>query len=304
MEQNQLFGAMSTFVVVADCGSFSEAGRRLGLSQPSISRQINSLETHLGVQLLQRTTRKVSLTEAGVIYCEKARQIQADVDEAGQAVNAFKQQPTGKLRVGLPIHWVDLKIAPYLPEFFQLYPEIQLDLIATDYHQDLVRDNLDLVIRIGKPRDSSYVAVPIAPVALTLCAAPSYLEKHGTPKTYADLSDHNCLRYDRYSQWQFKEPNQTQPHNLKVSGNLVTNQVTVLIRGALDGLGIVLLPDLLLKPMLDSGDLVHLMSSKTITIRDASIEHMFALYSNRRHLAAKTRVFIDFFKEKITQWDQ
>ncbi|MCJ8311549.1 MAG: LysR family transcriptional regulator [Saccharospirillaceae bacterium] len=299
MEHRQLFANMNAFIAVANTGSFSAAAKQLKLSQPSISRMVSELETQLGVRLLQRSTRKLSLTEAGVIYFEKAQKIQLDVIEAKQSVNAFKQTPSGTLRIGVPLHWVDLFIAPFISEFLDTYPDIQLEIVATDQHQDIVEDSLDVVLRVGDPKHVTYIAVPIKPVKLQLCASPSYLEKFGTPKTITQLNNHNCLTYAGMNHWQYLENNNLQ--QIKVSGNLDSNLVTVLISSAIQGLGVILLPDLILTTQIKNNELTVVMEKQSWSIKHTTIENMYVLYSDRKHLAAKTRVFIDFFKEKIIE---
>lgn len=297
MENSHLLGCMQVFVSVADSGSFSESARRLGLSQPSVSRQVNSLETHLGVRLLQRTTRKLSLTEAGQMYYDKARQIQRDVIEAGQAIAGFRETPSGILKIGAPLVWTDVTIMPFISEFLERYPEIHLDIECTDDVQDVVEDKLDLVIRVGALKDSSYVAVPLANIRLVLCATPEYLAIHGTPQSPADVLEHNCIVYEKYSQWQFDDQKNTQL--IEVSGTVSSNMVTVLLSSIQQHIGLSLLPNLLINDLLTSGTLIDIMPAQTISIKHLQLDKIFAMYSNRKYLPAKVRVFIDFFQQKF-----
>ena len=297
MEHRQLFATMNAFIAVVNAGSFSAAAKQLKLSQPSISRMVSELEEDLGVRLLQRSTRKLSLTEAGVIYFEKAQKIQQDVLEAKQSINGFKHTPSGKIRIGAPLHWVDLFIAPFISEFLDTYPDITLEIVATDQHQDIVNDSLDVVLRVGDPKHVTYIAVPIKPVKLKLCASDIYLKRFGTPKNINQLNNHNCLTYAGMNHWQYFENNELQ--QVKASGNLDSNLVTVLISSAKQGLGLVLLPDLIVNPHINDTQLIPIMEDHCWSIKHATIENMYALYSDRKHLAAKTRAFIDFFKEKI-----
>ncbi|MCK5905726.1 MAG: LysR family transcriptional regulator, partial [Gammaproteobacteria bacterium] len=179
MKNNHLLGAIQAFISVADSGSFSESARRLKLSQPSISRQVTALEEHLGVRLLQRSTRKLSLTEAGQIYYEKARNIQANVIEAYESIRGFKERPSGLLKISAPHTWTELLITPHLNGFLTQYPSIKLNIECNDNIQDVIEDQLDLVIRVGKLKDSSYVAVLFAKIRMVLCASPDYIEKWG-----------------------------------------------------------------------------------------------------------------------------
>lgn len=299
MENSQLLGCMQIFIAVVDSGSFSASARRLGISQPSVSRQVNALEEHLGVRLIQRTTRRLSLTEAGQIYYEKARQIHADVLDAGQAIAGFKEKPSGVLKIAVPHTWAETTIAPHLGEFLSQYPDIILDIECNDFFQDIIMDRLDLVIRIGTLIDSSYIAVPLTKVRLVLCASSEYLAQYGTPRTPADLQNHNCIIFEKYDQWLFNDARQIQQIN--ITGTLRTNTVSMMLSALQQNIGISLLPDTLIKPLLQSGQLLDIMPTQNFSIKNLPIEQVFALYSNRKHLAAKVRVFIDFFKEKFAQ---
>ncbi|HHJ35375.1 MAG TPA: LysR family transcriptional regulator [Gammaproteobacteria bacterium] len=304
MDNRHLLSCMQVFVSVADSGSFSEGARRLSISQPSVSRQVNALEVHLGVRLLQRTTRRLSLTEAGRVYCEKARQILRDVDEAGQSISGFKETASGVLKIGAPLLWIDLKITPYLSEFMEQYPEIGLDIQCTDVMQDVVDEGLDLVIRVGHLIDSSYVAVTLARIRMVLCASPAYLESHGAPRSPGDLLDHNCIVYDGHDEWEFSHVCQKQKDQIQrvhVAGNINTNMVTVMLTALEQDICISLLPDLMIKEQLQEGTLVDVMPAYDINIKNLVVDRVFALYSNRKHLPAKTRAFIDFYRDKFSR---
>ena len=297
MQNNQLLGSMQVFVSVADSGSFSESARRLGLSQPSISRQINNLETHLGVRLLQRTTRSLSLTEAGLIYYEKARQIQRDVFEAGQSISGFKDTPSGLLRISAPHTWTETRLAPHLGEFLEKYPLIRLEIESNDLVQDIVEDRLDLVIRVGFLKDSSYIAIPLSKIRMVLCATPAYIKQHGQPKTASDLQNHNFIYYENYTQLIFSD---TSPEQLiRISGSVKSNIVSVMLAAVRQHIGMSLLPDLLIEHLLETGELIDVMPNADISIKNLPIEQIYALYSNRKHLPAKVRAFLDFFRTKF-----
>lgn len=296
-ENSNLLACMDVFIQVADSGSFSEAARRLGISQPSVSRQINTLETGLGVRLLQRTTRRLSLTEAGEIYYRQCRQIQRDVIEAGNSVAAFRETPSGLLRIGLPIGWTEIKIAPWLSQFLEAYPDIQLDIQSTDDIQDVVENRLDLVMRVGTRGDSRYVAQSLGKVELVLCATPAYFAKHGEPTTPANLLQHNCIIFDRYNQWSFKDGKTEQC--IDVKGRVDTNMVAVMISMTLQHLGITLLPIQLIREQIASGVLVPCLTDYDISYTQLPVEEVFVLYSNRKHLPAKVKAFLDFFRGKI-----
>ncbi|VAW55736.1 Transcriptional regulator, LysR family [hydrothermal vent metagenome] len=297
MLNNQLLGSMHVFISVADSGSFSESARRLGLSQPSVSRQINNLETHLGVRLLQRTTRKLSLTEAGQIYYEKARQIYRDVLEADQSVRGFKESPSGLLRISAPHTWNETRITPHIGEFLQIYPNVNLEIECNDSVQDIIEDRLDLVIRVGYLKDSSYIAIPLAKIRMVLCATPDYIQQHGTPKTASDLQNHNFIYYEDYKQFVCSDKHGDKL--IHINGSVSSNTVSIMLSALRQNIGISLIPDLLIGDCLQSGKLIDLMPEATFKIKNLPIDHIYALYSNRKHLPAKVRAFLDFYREKF-----
>ncbi len=294
MKNSHLLGSIQVFISVVDSGSFSESARRLGLSQPSVSRQMNTLEEHLGVRLIQRTTRRLSLTEAGKIYYEKACQIQHDVVNAGLSISGFKDKPSGVLRISGPHTWTENKIAPHLSEFLQTYPDIKLDIECNDRFQDVIEDRLDLVIRVGVLKDSSYIAVPLANITLVMCATPKYLKKHGMPKTATDLQNHNGILFENFNQILLTKNSITQ--QVTLSGNIKANTVPIMLTSVLQNIGITILPDLLIEHLIQSEELVNVMPDTHIEIKKLPIDKIYVLYSNRKHLSAKARVFIDFFK--------
>lgn len=293
MDDYHLFGAMQTFVSVVETGSFSQCARILGTSQPSVSRQISQLEEQLGIRLLQRSTRRLSLTEAGQVYYHKARSILRDVIEAGQSIRDLADKPSGLLRVSVPHTWADRKIAPYLDRFLELYPDIRLDLECNDTIQDMIEDRLDLVIRVGRLTDSSYIAVPFGSIDMVLCASPQYLQQHGTPTSIEDLSQHNFIAYENYNQLIIEHD---EKKLVSVSGNISSNNVNLILSSVLQHLGISLLPDMLISSYLNTGQLIELLPDTGLTIKDLPVEQAFALYSSRKQLPAKVRAFIDFFK--------
>jgi len=298
MENSQLLGSIEAFISVADSGSFSESARRLGLSQPSVSRHINALEDYLGIRLLQRTTRRLSLTEAGQIYYTRARQIQLDVIEATQSISGFKETPSGHLKIGAPYNFTETKISPFLAEFLSLYPDIKLDIECNDKLQDIVEDQLDLVIRIGELTDSSYIATSFGKVRMVMCATPAYLEKKGTPKTTSDLLNHSFVLYENYSELLLTDQTGTQQVN--ITGRFKSNIDTVMLSAVLQHIGISVLPDLFISDLIKQGALVDLMPQMEIEVKNLPIHHIFALYSNRKHLPAKVRAFLDFFRPKFS----
>ncbi len=185
--------SMELFVDVVAAGSFSEAGRRRGLAASSVTRNLNALEDELGARLLNRTTRKLSLTEAGRLYHERSRRILADVEDAKLSVTQLEAAPRGTLRLNVPVAFGTMHIAPALPEFLARYPAVQIDLDMTDAFIDLVEQGVDLAVRIGELEDSSLIARRLARNHRVICASPAYLQSAGVPREPADLRQHSCL---------------------------------------------------------------------------------------------------------------
>lgn len=297
MDDSQLLGAMEVFISVVDRGSFSASARHLGVSQPTISRQINGLEEKLGVRLLQRTTRRLSLTEAGEIYYKKSLQIQNEVIEANLSIRGFTEKPSGVLRIAAPHTWAEILIAPLMSEFIQRYPEIVLDIECNDAFQDVVADRLDLVIRVGVPQDSSFIAIPIVDIKILLVASPSYVEKYGAPAAPEELANYNFVLFENYNR--LKTTLGTKAQIIDVKGNVRFNSVPLMLAAVRQDIGITALPDLLIKSKLANGELVQLLPSVQTEILHLPITQVFALYSNRKHLSAKARVFLDFLRENV-----
>lgn len=297
MEDGHLLASMQAFINVVESGSFSESARRMGLSQPSVSRQVNTLETQLGVRLLQRTTRSLCLTEAGQVYYDKAKLIQRAVTEANQAISGFKDSPSGLLRISAPHTWTEAKIAPHIGEFLNLYPEIKLDIQCNDHIQDMVEDRLDLVIRVGRANDSSYIAIPFSKVKILLCASPEYFEKKGRPKTIADLNNHSFITYDKFNKLVLSKAGDQQ--EIPMQGPLSMNSVAGIISVAKQGVGLIAIPDLLLQQDLQQGSLVQILPDYKMDIKGLAVEQAFAMYASRKQMPAKVRAFLDFYKTRF-----
>lgn len=298
MENSQLLGAMDAFISVVERGSFSASARHLGVSQPTISRQINGLEENLGVRLLQRTTRRLSLTEAGEIYYQKARQIQNEVIDANLSISGFKETPSGVLRIAAPHTWAEKLIAPHISEFVHRYPDIVLDIECNDAFQDVIAERLDLVIRVGVPQDSSFIAIPITDIDVILVASPDYLKIHDTPTNAEQIAQHNFVMFEDFDRLKATEGPQTQIINLK--GNVRFNSVPLMLAAVQQNVGITALPNLLVNSLIETGELVQILPGVKTEIQHLPITQVFALYSNRKHLSAKARVFLDFIREKLT----
>jgi len=231
--------SIKVFVQVVEAGSFTVAAERLGISRAMVSKHIQQLEDRLGIRLLNRTTRRLSLTEAGTAYYERCGAVFEALDEADVAATQFASTPKGTLKVNAPVPFGTHHLYPAIADFLRTYPEVRLDLTLQDQMVDLVREGVDVALRIGQLEDSSLVARRLAPARLVVCGAPAYFERHGTPRTPDDLKRHNCLGY-AYAEspeiWRFSGRDGEQA--VQVSGNIRANNGEVLRAAAIDGLGL------------------------------------------------------------------
>jgi DNA-binding transcriptional LysR family regulator len=283
------FTSIVAFVRFAEQGGFTAAARHLNLSTATISGQVQALEDSLGVRLLNRTTRKVSLTDIGREYYERCAQILHELDEADELANALQLAPRGKLRVHCNPSMVRF-IAPVVAAYLRDNPDVSVDLYSGYQMIDLLEEGFDLAIRASMPPDSSFMARQLASWHHVLCCAPSYLETHDPPRSPADLVNHNCIRFAFYplgDEWHFTD-RAGQSVSVRVAGNLVTTSIDMLHAAALAGDGLLLVPPFIIHSELETGALVPLLTNyRTV---DFSI---VAIYPHRRHLAAKVRLFID-----------
>ncbi len=289
--------AMRVFARVAEAGSFSAAGRQLGMAPSSVSRRIADLEDALGARLLHRTTRRLSLSEAGEIYLARVERILLDVDEAALAVARSDGAPSGVLRVTVAASLGRLHLAPALAAFQRLNPGVRVVLGATDRLVDLVEEGVDLAVRVGRQRDSSLVARKIGTSRRLACASPDYLRSAGRPRIPADLARHNCLLFRDHpgaAAWRFDGADGVS--EVRVSGSLVSNDGQALTAAATAGLGIVLAPEWLLGPDLKAGRLRPLLSKHRV-VPDAT--PLYAVYPHQRHLPGKVRAFVDFLAARF-----
>ena len=280
--------SMATFVKVVESGGFSAAARTLGMSPSMVTTHVQSLEERLGIRLLNRSTRRVSLTEVGHAYYERCLQILADADDADQIAQALQSTPRGTLRLNTSIAIPPL-LAPVVAEFVALYPEVSVNLTMSDRMIDLVEEGFDLAVRNMSVPDSSLVVRRVATYRFVVCGAPGYLAARGIPGQPADLSQHNCLVYSHSAwgnEWRFAGPDGEQ--SVAVEGNLQANSDNALRLAAVHGQGLALAPSFLLIEEIKSGRLVPVLTEFLQT------EHAInAIYPHRHHLSAKVRSFID-----------
>ena len=288
--------AMRLFLTVVQTGSLSGAGRQSGLSPASVSRQITALEDDLGVRLLNRTSRRLSLTEAGQVYLEHAERLLQDIDELRDAVSQMAVKPRGTLRIQSRISLGTQHVAPLIPTFLALYPDLKIDLWLTDNDLDLTEHGIDLAIRTGDLSDSTLIGRRLASSPRVICASPQYWAAHGKPTTPEALMDHNCLTYrfefgTAAALWQFRI-DMGQSINIQVAGNFQTNNGEALRVATLSGLGVAMLPAWSVKDHLKAGSLERVLSDYETTVSDLDFG-IYAVYLSRRNLSAKTRLFVD-----------
>ena len=283
------FASITAFVRVAESGGFSAAGRRLSLSKATVSDHVQALENALGVRLLNRTTRRVSLTEIGRSYYERCVQILHDLEEADETAGAQQATPRGQLRVYCQQGIVQF-VTPVVVDFLARYPEASVDLRSGHAMIDMVEQAFDLAISAFPPPDATLVRRRLATFSLVLCGAPAYLERHPAPQSPADLAGHNCLRYPYVpspDEWHFVDANGN-PVVVRISGSLISSSPDTGRAAAVAGIGLVLTAPFMVADLLESGALVPLLPG----YRTQELE-INAFYPHRRHLSAKVRAFID-----------
>lgn len=285
---------LQTFITVAETGSFTIAAERLGLSRAMASRHVQVLEDRLGVRLLQRTTRRVSTTQAGAVYLERARRLLADFDEAETEVRGERASPRGTLRVNAPVSFGRTHLAATLPAFLARHPGLTVELTVNDRVVDLIEEGYDIAVRIGRLTDSTLVARRLATIAVRLAASPGYLAARGTPAEPADLEGHNWLGYTYSSGHATPRLLHADGRKaaLRTSGPLLANNGDILAEVAAGGAGIVLQPDFILRPFLDAGRLVPVLPQWRAP--DLGIH---AVHHQSRHVAAKVRAFVEHLAE-------
>jgi DNA-binding transcriptional LysR family regulator len=286
--------SMQAFVQVVDSGSFSRAAKRLSVSPAVVTGRIQSLEKRLGVQLLNRTTRKVNLTEIGRGFYERCQRILAELDEAEGLASAQQSTPRGVLRLNTSVSLARL-VTPLIADYVALYPEVSFELVMSDRMVDMVEEGFDLALRSGPLPNSSLRMRRLGIGGMALCASPAYLARHGRPERPEDLAAHNCLLHINShleGHWHFDGPDGA--HDVDVAGSLRSNSIEGLRAAALAGLGICLLPTVNIGEDLRSGHLVRLLPdyrTGEVTVQ--------AVYPAGPHVSVKLRTFLDFLVERL-----
>ena len=296
--------SMALFARVVEAGGFSAAARELGLSKGAVSKRVARLEDRLGVRLLNRTTRRLSLSEAGEAFYAGCRRMVSEAEAAERAVTHLAAAPRGTLRVNAPMSFGQLHLAPALTAFLERYPEVAVDLVLDDREINLVQDGFDVGVRIAALRESSLIARRLAPSRALICAAPAYLAAHGSPARPEELTHHACLLYSYQTDpgiWVLRGP--TGERRVRVSGRLRANNGEALREAAVDGFGLVLLPSFLIAREVGHGLLTPVLRDWTVS-NPAGIH---AIYPAGRNLSPKVRVFVDFLAERFgpePYWDR
>lgn len=281
---------MESFVAVVEAGSFVAAAESLRVSKAAVSRNVIELETRLGARLLQRTTRRLSLTEAGRAYYARCRQILAELDEADSAVGMVTGHPVGRLRVNAPFSFGILHLGPLWGQFMERYPDVELEVSLSDRFVDVVEEGFDAVIRISRLQDSSLVYRRLATTRIIACASPQYLARRGTPERVADLAGHAVIAYSYASQgdvWKFVTEHGEQ--EVATHARMRTNNGDICRAVALAHQGIVLQPDFLVGDDLAQGRLVAILPGARVP--EIGI---YVVYPSRKHLSVKVRALVDF----------
>ena len=293
--------ALTVFRHAVELGSFAAASRQLGLSPAAVSKNISELEAHLTVRLLNRTTRRMSLTEAGSVYYDRIVKVLDDLEEADGALGPLQQSPKGLLRVSAPMTLTLACLSSAIPEFLERYPDVSLDLRMDDRRVNIVEDGFDLAIRASDQlEDSTLVARKLMAMPHVVCAAPQYLDRHGTPQVPDDLRDHACIQFTlsgHADTWMFKKRDMTA--SVPVDGRYkVTSSLAV--RDALHaGFGLSLIPRLYVEEAIAEGRLLTVLDGWSAV--EASV---YAVYPSRRNVTAKVRTFLDFLVEQLGEGTQ
>lgn len=286
-------GAMAVFAQVVADGSFSAAAQTLRLTPSAVSKQIARLEARLGVRLFHRTTRSLSLTGEGKAYFETCRRILNEIDEAEAAISANRGQPRGMLRINAATAVGRDTVAPVVSELLLLHPELQVELTLSDHIIDIVREGVDVAIRIAALTDSSLIARKLRPVHRQIIASPQYLARYGAPATPKDLSGHNCLVFEGLTDWRFDTPNG--PATVRVSGNFQTNDAAAMRAAAVHHLGIARIASFYIADEVSAGRLIPVLTQ----FRTAEATAIYAVYSPGRHLSPKVRAFVDLLVARM-----
>lgn len=296
------FNDINIFVRSAQTRSFSVAAQHLGMSPSAVSKAVMRLEESLGIRLMNRTTRKITLTDDGAAFYERCRQILGELEEAELELKRAQSTPTGTLRIDLTTELGQLHIIPALPQFIERYPDLKLNISLSNRMADVIEEGIDVVVRIGVGPDSSLIMHGLGTARFIVCAAPNYLRQYGIPQTLEELKHHNCISFvspwtGRVFDWQFQDDGQQ--ISIPVEGNLCLNNGKSLLDVALAGVGIVQVYNYIAGEAIAQGKLKPVLENYVAPGSPISV-----VYPQKRHLSAKIRAFIDFMSELMKQLRQ
>ena len=298
------FDDMQAFVAVVEAGTFTAAAERLDMAKSAVSRRISSLEQRLGVQLLQRTTRRLNLTDTGRSFYERCARILADLDEAEAAVHQEHGELSGRLRIALPLSFATRHMCKPISEFARAHPKLSFDLDLNDRRVDLVQEGADLALRIGRLSDSSLIARRLFKSYTVVCASPGYIEQHGAPQTPDDLRSHQCLVYGHVAEptrWTCHDDKGVE-HAVDVNSTLTSSSGDLLSQLAAKDMGVVIQPTFIAGDRIKRGELVPLLTNYEWPAVPA-----YAVYPPTRHLSFRVRTFIDYLVDYFSDtpyWDE
>ncbi|HVX75829.1 MAG TPA: LysR family transcriptional regulator [Bradyrhizobium sp.] len=301
--------AMSAFVRTVDLGSFSKAAAETGTKVSTVSRYVTALEADVGAALLNRSTRRLHLTEAGRTFYERAVQIIAEVDDARNVTRSLNARPQGLLKINIPSAFGRRHIMPHMKDFLAAYPDIRLDATLTDATVDLIESGADVAVRIGALSDSMLIARRLAPQRRRLVASPDYLARRAALQAPEDLAEHECLTFalQPTGSWFYRSSPQADPVEIAVSGHLRANDSEALLDSAIAGLGIALLPTWLIADDLRSGRLVTLLHDWDWLIAPGPERAIWGVYPPKKVVSPKVKSFLNFLSERFGQpayWDR
>ena len=290
---------LAAFLKVADLASFTQAAQQLGLPKASVSAAVQRLEASLGTRLLQRTTRRVTLTDDGRVARDRALDLLADLDDLQTLFRQDGERLQGRLRVDLPIRTASQLVLPHLPRFMEAHPGLELELSTTDRRVDLVREGFDCVLRVGPLSDSSLVARPLGAYRMVNCASPAYLARHGVPASLDDLASHRLVHYattlgTRPAGFEVAEGDPPATRFVPMAGALTVNNSEAYLAACLAGMGLMQAPEAGVRPFLADGRLVEVLPAHRAPPMPVSL-----LVAHRRHLPRRVRVFMQWLSELV-----
>lgn len=290
-----IIAGMKVFVSVVDGRSFVTAANRLDMSRAMASKYVSMLEDHLGIRLLNRTTRRLSLTESGALFYERSVQILADVAEAEEIAGHLAAEPQGVLKVTIPLSYGLHRLGPVIAEYASRFPKVKLDLSLSDRKIDLVEEGFDVAIRIGKLAESGLIARKLGAIYSIVVGAPAYLKQRGTPEVPSDLAEHICLGYALGSggdEWRLQGTGELV--TVRSTGSIKADNGDMLRLAALHGAGLIFQPQFIVADDVQAGRLVQVL--KSYTSEELGV---YALYPSRKHLSTKVRTFVDLLVARL-----